>query len=721
MSKEQAITITNCNNIVSANIIIKENELNILYGNNGTGKSTISKAIFKSSDNGDLSELIPYKNTSIIPKVENCKFKKVMVFNEESFSNYLFQKNSLVNNTFDVFIRTEKYDEAIKNIEYLTQSVKELISNKEEIIKLKDNIQCLLNNIVLTSTGKLTGNIKKIVNGKGAYFNPPQELNELKEFCSDELVSEWVKWKTNGIKIFGDKGKCPYCATENSEKTKQLDKVFEESFDKGSIESSQAIKQALTNLYNFIDFGKQEEILSLFGVKEKQLDFENLIKRLQVESQIIKERLINIISFNSFSVDKDEIDILAIKLNNMKINISDNIFFTTEKFNNFAKELNTKIEELIEHVSNLQSEIGKSKTSITQMIKNRETTINRFLGIAGYNYKFEICDTENEEKTRAVLKFKLPDGNFSDELDNPRSTLSWGERNAFALILFMFKALSEKADLIILDDPISSFDGIKKYTIMQTLFQPYGENSLNGKTILFLTHDFNPVIDFFYNPSGTFRGDNYKTNATYIKNINGIIHTLYIEKNDIFSSYTMWENLAKNSNIDPIVRVSSSRKLLEYQYQDVNSNQAYHILSNLIHARPIPLKNINNDIGGDHLTNEEISNGEEEIKKYITDFDYSIYLSYFDKNEIIKRYSNENNLYFKMTIFRAYLEQDTVLKTKLIKEGKDSIRKGFDETMHIENDYLFTLNLEKFDMIDSKFIEEADNILIPKSQEYALK
>lgn len=41
------ITTKNCNNIRKGNICIEKNKLNIKYGINGTGKSTIALAIEK--------------------------------------------------------------------------------------------------------------------------------------------------------------------------------------------------------------------------------------------------------------------------------------------------------------------------------------------------------------------------------------------------------------------------------------------------------------------------------------------------------------------------------------------------------------------------------------------------------------------------------------------------------------------------------------------------
>jgi len=59
---EVMIEIKNCNCIKEANIRIEEGTLNIKYGSIGTGKSTISKAIFLKTHgtDGELQTLQPY-------------------------------------------------------------------------------------------------------------------------------------------------------------------------------------------------------------------------------------------------------------------------------------------------------------------------------------------------------------------------------------------------------------------------------------------------------------------------------------------------------------------------------------------------------------------------------------------------------------------------------------------------------------------------------------
>lgn len=54
------IEVKNCNSILSGNISIEEGKLNIKYGINGTGKTTIAKAVEASNNPEKLQELKSY-------------------------------------------------------------------------------------------------------------------------------------------------------------------------------------------------------------------------------------------------------------------------------------------------------------------------------------------------------------------------------------------------------------------------------------------------------------------------------------------------------------------------------------------------------------------------------------------------------------------------------------------------------------------------------------
>src|SRR3990167_7701382 len=98
------ITIENCNSIDSARISLAPGRLNIKYGPNGTGKSTIAKAIELASKGGaNLSTLTPFKHRGGDPKISPSpsvkgadQFKSVFVFNEEYVDQFVFKQDEVV-------------------------------------------------------------------------------------------------------------------------------------------------------------------------------------------------------------------------------------------------------------------------------------------------------------------------------------------------------------------------------------------------------------------------------------------------------------------------------------------------------------------------------------------------------------------------------------------------------------------------------------------------
>ena len=128
----------------------------------------------------------------------------------------------------------------------------------------------MIDTIKFTSSNKIAkrGGAKGVLEGKGAYFKPPEELSDLKPFFEEDTVSKWAAWRLQGYEQFGKKGRCPYCSTGDTEKTEIINKVFADSFDKASVETAAAIIKALEALNPYLSDEKTSELMSLFGVKD---------------------------------------------------------------------------------------------------------------------------------------------------------------------------------------------------------------------------------------------------------------------------------------------------------------------------------------------------------------------------------------------------------------------------------------------------------------------
>ncbi len=702
------IKIQNCNNITSGELTICPNKLNILFGRNGTGKSTIARAIDLKAHGKALTELAPYGSTGsdAPPSICGIESGSVSIFDDNYVSQYVYQPDSLIKDAFEVLIRSPEYDAAKKNIDDALAKIRTTITERQGISDLRSQIGALIDTIKFTSNNKIAkrGGIKGVLEGKGAFFNPKPELSDLKPFMEGDTVSKWAAWRLQGYEQFGNKKLCPYCSTGDTDKTETINRVFAESFDKTSVETVAAISRAIESLKPYLDELKIFELMSLFGVKEDLQVLETQLTKLRVEASYLHDRLTAILSFNGSSVNRDNIGDLQTNLSDMKVDFrACDTYFTTDLTKSEMGAVNVEIDDLLTKVNALKGEIGKYNKYIQDKINDRKQDINDFLNLAGFKYTFEV-EVSGENNAKALLKFILPDGNPGD-VQSPGSHLSWGEKHSFALILFMFDAIRSDAKLVILDDPISSFDSNKKYAIINRLFKT-GEkgNSLYERTVLMLTHDIEPVIDYIQTNSG--RQTPASVCAYYFENKAGLLQCTPICKDDdLMSSIVLLKELASDMSIDLAARIGCLRKFIEHQYKypQAESN-AYNILSSLIHGRSKPT--FDKD-GKDMLSGEQISAGTDFIKEFITDFDYSTALAQCKPQCLMERYATEASAYIKMLILRAYTEQDDEARERLRKYN-DVLRKYVDETYHIENDYLYSLDVRRFNIVPDNYIADAE-------------
>ncbi len=655
-----------------------------------------------------LTELAPYGsvNEDFAPNMDGFESGNISIFDSHYVSQYVYQPDSLIKDAFEVLIRSKEYDEAKKNIDDALDTIRTTIKGRQDIIDLQTQIGLLIGTIKFTSNNKIAkrGGAKGILEGKGAYFNPPAELSELKTFFEEDSVSKWAAWRLSGYEQFGAKGRCPYCSTGDTEKSEIINKVFTESFDKSSVETAAAVIKSLDGLKPYLSEEKITELISLFGVKDDLKVLETQLTKLRAEANYLHERLTAIVSFNGSSVDRDNIVDLESNLLNMKVDFrAIDVYFISELTKSAMGTVNSEIDSLLGKVGVLKGEIGKYNKFIQDKIKDRKEDINDFLNLAGFKYTFDV-EVDGENSAKALLKFILPDGNPGD-VQSPGSHLSWGEKHSFALILFMFDAIRNDTKLVILDDPISSFDNNKKYAIINRLFRT-GErgNSFYERTVLMLTHDFEPVIDYIQTNSG--RQTPSSVCANYFENKGGELNCTPIRKNDdLMSSVLLLKELASDTNIDMAARIGCLRKFIEHQYKEPQSNsEAYNILSSLIHGRSVPTRDKEGKV---YLSTEEVAVGTSYIKEFITDYNYDEILAFCTPQNLLSRYVTENSAYIKMLILRAYTEQDSDARERL-RSYNDVLRKYIDETYHIENDYLYSLDVRRFNIVPDNYISDAE-------------
>ena len=696
------IEIKSCNNIDSAKITLAENKLNIKFAPNGTGKSTIAKAVLLGAkgDQSLLNELMPFKLRKENPGKKQPEvtgaeaLKNIMCFNEEYVSQFVFQPNELLSNSFDIFIRTDAYRQSEQEIEELVSNIKQMFSGNQKLEALINTLKEMGNAFKLSKTGldkKSTG--MKGLSAGNKIKHVPAGLESYIPFIQSQNSVGWIEWQTKGCDFADLSDNCPFCTSHTADKKDQIKKVGQE-YDKNTIKNLISLICIIEKLGDYFSDKAKKTLTTITTLKEGlEKEHESFLATVKNQIDDFTEKLEKLRTLSAFQF-KDGEKVVE-KLPAYKLDLQFFPELESKKMHDAIAPINASIDKVIESAGQLQGKINQQRSEMKKTIERHQKDINEFLSYAGYLYAVEIAG----DGEQAQLKLRHID--HEKHLIGGNQHLSFGERNAFAIVLFMYECLSKKPDLIILDDPISSFDKNKKYAILEMLFRRDSETCLKSKTVLMLTHDVEPIIDTIKSLYRTFGN---QTSASFLKLSSGKICESVISKDDILTFPQIFKSVLASQK-DDIVKIIYLRRHIEIAD---NTGDAYQVLSNLLHEGNGKERGIDTreqkDTEGNYPEMEQgkFDSGCTEISKHMVGFSYSKLLKRAgDLNTLKNLYNASANGYEKLQIFRL-----------LGFDVKNSvIQKFINETYHIENEFICQLDPAKFDTIPEYVVSECDRIL----------
>lgn len=686
--------IENCNSIDFAQIEVVENALNIFYAINGTGKSTIAKALNALGDTKTLEVLCPFKyleskETSHKPKISGGEsIQNISIFDEQYVSQYVFKTDEIIQNSFEIFIKTPNYEQQLRVINDLIKDTKSTFSQNPELDGLISDFTTFVDGFGKAQSGySAAGSLGKGLGKGNKVYNVPQALTPFKDYIQSTdngVNAKWLKWHLSGNEFIDIAHQCPYCASGASDETKKTILKVSEEFDPKTIEHLNKMLDVFEKLKNYFSDETNQKIeeisKSISGISPEQKTF-----LLQIKKQVVtlKDKLwkIKTLSFTSLK----DVDKVVNELSSYKIDIS----YLGHLDSAYSREkislINSVLDTILIKATELQAAIGKQNTTIKRTIKESSSEINSFLKYAGYSYAVVL-----EDDNQGSYKLKLRHCDASSTINNADMHLSFGERNAFALVLFMYQTLKSNPDIIVLDDPISSFDGNKKYAILYKLFKE--KRSFKGKTVVLLTHEFGTIIDTIYNMPGTINAV-----GKHLSNKNGSIVEKSISRENIqpFSIIAKQNMQAAQNKITKLIYL---RRYLDVENEKGNP---WQLLSNIFKdQREVPL-HLLSDGTSRKMTKEEILDANFCIARYIGDtFNYlTDYQLIQNKTAMVSLYINATSNYEKLQLYRIINNNNS---------SNNIIKKFVNETFHVENDYLFQLNPIEFEMVPEYVVKECD-------------
>ena len=528
------IKILHCNNIDQADIAVEQGRLNIKYGPNGIGKSTISKAIVgQIRDDGSLSDLLPFKYRALkekTPKVEGVEeFGSALVFDESFVGQFVFQQDEVVQNSFEIFIKTPEYDNAMKEITQSFEGIQRAFQENrkiEQTIKGLKDLRDAFGKANKNGTISKTSKVMKAFGAGNKIDNIPDQLMPFEIFIRSEKPSEWIGWQIKGGRFLELGDKCPYCAGDLSrEDQKNTVLAVSKEYNATAVDHLNNLKEVIHRLRQYFSEQAQENLEKIIKAKlDLDIAQTTFLGHLKTSINALIEHLETLQSISFFSLRDVDVNEIEGKLRGLKIDLKMIGHMDSKATQSVIDPINDQLDKLLTDVSNLKGKVNRHKAKIKKTIEDNEQSINGFLRSAGYRYKVSIV-AEAE-----TYKMRLAHDDLIEPLEMAFNHLSYGERNAFALVLFMHQVNSEKPSLIVLDDPISSFDKNKKFAILHELFT--GKGSLKDFTTLMLTHDIESAIDVVkINPAQMFQ--NAKPTASFLTVRDGVVSEKEIQKNDI--------------------------------------------------------------------------------------------------------------------------------------------------------------------------------------------
>ena len=439
-----------------------------IYAPNGVGKSSLARAL----NNENKSEYEYEYNGK--QYTEKSKESPVLVIDDFFFRNIAIRDNEKLSD-YILGSQIAKELKLKEKIETSTKKVKDDIISylkKEYNIKSKDS--CLCGYIKNDSLKKFINSLSN-AQDKGKNYS----ADNLTKLTSEFVLNENKKIDSNKFNYIKDNigGKESIIKSIIDFDTNNIKLIH--GFSKLDI-NNDAIN--ILNKHNGITkcIFEDKHVLPN-DIKEQLENNKNLIIKQLDESQ---KKIINTI-----------------------FELGDNPFNIKDTFNNsFELGNSTKVEELItemkEIILQIENEIIKK---YIQLVKDTELEkdyseynkiIEKKIELSEDDEMLlkdivENCINKKVKLTRDDNKniiFTIEDNNFIGK-SRQELPLSTGEQNFISLYFDLLSAKNSDKEIIIIDDPISSFDSIYKNKIVYSIIKVLA----NKKKVIILTHNINTI------------------------------------------------------------------------------------------------------------------------------------------------------------------------------------------------------------------------------------
>ncbi|MGE4320393.1 MAG: hypothetical protein AB7E61_02960 [Acholeplasmataceae bacterium] len=481
------------------NFKYEETKINIFYGQNGIGKTTIKDVISFSA----LGEQLPEnKNIDLMEQpsiivADVFKNGKVLKFDEEYVGQYVYNQGSLKDsNKYQVLFSKALIDKTKEEAAEITKLLHENNNILNDLIAAFYKQDKMFNDYFSNSGIKTKlKNITKI--------EVDSEINQ-EALSFTKSTSDQHIWWRDGYQKYWDTSKkqCIFCNQNIA--NSPIKEILENKKNSNINHTTQTKFLNETNIFNEVlseDFSDTIE-------KLKTAVIDSYSKDVTTELTEVKDELLPFIQlYQVISSKKARISSYIYRfesLNLVDLEIENYEDIVNEEYKNLIADYNENLKLIEKAKEDYELKLTETKELLAAMIKKNEMLFNEILRTFGLNYKIQIpedgLDINLEMLNYSFNLLGNDESNSKNIIDESSRILSFGEKNTLAFAFFLIECFHELNNrskdkiIVILDDPISSHDIFRKYSTVD-LINEYIVKKLSSSDHLFLfTHEFEFIL-----------------------------------------------------------------------------------------------------------------------------------------------------------------------------------------------------------------------------------
>lgn len=573
------IKIEDYKNIRQLDLELKDEAVNLVSGVCGSGKSSIARALSGARGKLDLRAGSETEEPLVATAPSAIA---IDLFDERTHYEYCIEEYSdglyrVMLKKGDSHREAEKaYEEAIEEL----RGYEEIVRNEAAL--LKRVIEGAL--VKFASGDKIRANCAFSTTKRAIEESPDKRIRLMKERGNDYLT--WLVKGTSFEEWATQDKSCPFCAQEVPQpriayidevtggNTKPLAKMegILRSLEDAGFDTSKIATSG----------GMQDAELHLRAIKDNLDAYENLLTYIALTSRDVR----------SCPKPEESLD-------------PHHPAFTV------IKGLAEAVERSLTAAAGLRSSFGVLSSEFGKTLKCNGDNINKRLDELGIPYIFALDNLDDDEKK---MSFKLVHKDSAGDLDY-RTALSYGEKNMVALVLFLLEP-HDKDRLIIIDDPVSSYDETRRGIIYRMIME-----TLGGHTVLILSHDHVfPKYALFYHAKAKDKEAAHQDMSDFeikclhhtglvllLDNVEGDAYFHELDKDQYGSMTSHISDHLKDPSLTLYQQIINLRLFLEAKGRESDTERfAYSYLSALLHLRQSEDFEKGKEALAEQLTNADI-------------------------------------------------------------------------------------------------------------------